>query len=133
MALSEWFGVATAQAATAAHSAAAHHPQSVMAGLTSSLPLMLGFGAIFYFMIIRPQNKRQKEQRNLIEALVAGDEVLTAGGIVAKIASMNEEFVILSTNSGSSMTLQKSSISSVLPKGTLDSVQKAAQASDKKS
>ncbi|MBV53548.1 MAG: preprotein translocase subunit YajC [Coxiellaceae bacterium] len=87
-----------------------------------SMVIMFGlFIVIFYFLLVRPQQKRAKEQKSLMDSVAIGDEVVTAGGIVARITKLREGFVVLAIAEGVEMTLQKSSISAVLPKGTLDS------------
>jgi preprotein translocase subunit YajC len=86
--------------------------------LISFLPLIVLFG-IFYFMLIRPQMKRAKEQRSMIGALNKGDEVLTNGGILGRVDAIADQFVTLEIASGVVVKLQKQAISAVLPKGTL--------------
>ena len=86
--------------------------------LISFLPLIVLFG-IFYFMLIRPQMKRAKEQRLMIAALNKGDEVLTTGGILGRVDAIADQFVTLEIASGVVVKLQKQAISAVLPKGTL--------------
>jgi preprotein translocase subunit YajC len=98
--------------AQAAAPAAAPNP------LMSFLPLVILVG-IFYFMLIRPQMKRAKEQRAMIAALAKGDEVLTNGGILGRIEDMAEQFVTLEIAPNVVVKLQKQAISAVLPKGTL--------------
>ena len=98
--------------AQAAAPAAAPNP------LMSFLPLIILFG-IFYFMLIRPQMKRAKEQRTMIAALNKGDEVLTNGGLLGRIDSIAEQFVTLELAPGVIVKLRKDAISAVLPKGTL--------------
>ncbi|PJD95232.1 MAG: preprotein translocase subunit YajC [Legionella sp.] len=75
-----------------------------------------------YFMLIRPQNKRAKEHRDLLTALKKGDEVITSGGIVAKVVSLDDQYVKVSLAEGIEIYLQKSAISTVLPKGTIKSL-----------
>ena len=88
----------------------------------SFLPLVIIF-AIFYFMMIRPQMKRQKELRAMLDALKKGDEVTTAGGVVGKILSLDDNFVTLEVSrvNGQSveMVFQRNAIHSILPTGTL--------------
>jgi preprotein translocase subunit YajC len=84
----------------------------------SFLPLIILFG-IFYFMLIRPQMKRAKEQRSMIAALAKGDEVLTNGGLLGRIDEIAEQFVTLEIAPNVTVKLQKQAISAVLPKGTL--------------
>ena len=80
------------------------------------------FVLIFYFLLIRPQNKRRKEHQELMGALSNGDEVVTAGGIVGKITKVEDDFVILEVGKGVSLRFQKSAIGATLPKGTLKSL-----------
>jgi preprotein translocase subunit YajC len=86
--------------------------------LISFLPLVILFG-IFYFMLIRPQMKRAKEQRAMIAALAKGDEVLTNGGVLGRIEDIADQFVTLEIAPNVIVKLQKQAISAVLPKGTL--------------
>ena len=86
--------------------------------LMSFLPLIILFG-IFYFMLIRPQMKRAKDQRTMIAALAKGDEVLTNGGILGRVNEIADQFVVLEIAANVSVKLQKQAISAVLPKGTL--------------
>lgn len=88
--------------------------------LMSFLPLIILFG-VFYFMLIRPQMKRAKEQRAMIAALAKGDEVLTNGGLLGRIEDIAEQFVTLEVAPNVVVKLQKQAISAVLPKGTLKS------------
>ena len=88
--------------------------------LVSFLPLLVLF-AVFYFMLIRPQMKRAKEQRTMIAALAKGDEVVTNGGIAGRIDELGDSFVSLEIAPNVKIKLQKSAITLVLPKGTLKS------------
>ena len=88
--------------------------------LLSFLPLLILF-AVFYFMLIRPQMKRAKDQRTMIAALAKGDEVVTNGGIAGRIDELGESFVTLEIAPNVKIKLQKSAVSIVLPKGTLKS------------
>lgn len=90
----------------------------------SSFPLimMLAVFVVFmYFGIWRPQSKRAKEQRDLIGSLQKGDEVLTAGGILGRIVKVSENYVVVGISETTEIVLQKSSIVSALPKGTIKS------------
>jgi preprotein translocase subunit YajC len=98
--------------AQAAAPAAAPNP------LMSFLPLIILF-AVFYFLLIRPQMKRAKEQRAMIAALAKGDEVLTNGGIVGRIVELGDPFLGIEIASGVTIKAQKQAIAQVLPKGTL--------------
>jgi preprotein translocase subunit YajC len=108
------FLISTAHAQAAAPAAGAPNP------LMSFLPLVILFG-IFYFMLIRPQMKRAKEQRAMIAALSRGDEVLTNGGVLGRIEEIAEQYVVLEIAPGVRVRLQKQAVSAVLPKGTLKS------------
>lgn len=82
--------------------------------------LMMGvFFAIMYFMIIRPQQKRAKEHKLMLEALSKGDEIVTGGGVLGKVAGINENFVELTIADNVTIKVQKQAVASVLPKGTM--------------
>jgi len=82
-----------------------------------------GFILIFYFMLIRPQSKRAKEHKALIEAIGKGDEVITAGGILGKVTKVDEQYVSIVVADNVELKMQKSSVSAVLPKGTIKSIE----------
>ena len=84
----------------------------------SFLPLILIF-IVFYFILIRPQTKKQKEHQEMINALEVGNEVVTAGGILGKILEMNENYVHLEVSENVTIKIQRQTISSLLPKGTI--------------
>lgn len=85
--------------------------------------IMVGLFFVFmYFMIIRPQMKRQKEHKQLLESLEKGNEVVTQGGIGGRIRDVGEHFVIVEIANDVQVKVQKSSISSVVPKGTIESM-----------
>ena len=83
--------------------------------------LLLGFIAVMYFLIIRPQNKRIKAQKEMIESLSVGDEVIASGGMVCVITKMNDDFLTVRAND-TVLTIQRESVSNVLPKGTIKSL-----------
>ncbi len=89
---------------------------------TFSLVMIAAIFALFYFMIIRPQNKKAKEHRDLLTRLKKGDEVVTSGGMLAKIVSLDEQYIKISPSEGVEINMQKGSIIAVLPKGTLKSL-----------
>ena len=89
-------------------------------GLMSFLPLVLMF-AVLYFIMIRPQMKRQKETKAMLEALSVGDEVVTVGGIMGKVTAMKDAVVTVEISTSTEVQLQKGAITNVLPKGTLKS------------
>ena len=88
--------------------------------LLGFLPLVAIF-VLFYFLLIRPQNKRQKEHRRMIEALSSGDEIVTGGGLLGQVTEVGEQFVTVQIAQGITVKVQKHTISSVLPKGTVKS------------
>jgi preprotein translocase subunit YajC len=95
--------------------AAAAGPES---SLMSFLPIIIMF-AVLYFLMIRPQMKRQKEQRTMLEALAKGDEVIAAGGIVGKVTKVAEAYVTLEIANGTEIVVQKGTVTTLLPKGTV--------------
>ncbi len=88
----------------------------------SSIFMLVAFGLIFYFMLIRPQSKRAKEHKGMVEALQKGDEVTTNGGIIGKISKVGESFVTLTVAEGVELKVQKHAVSATLPKGTFKSI-----------
>jgi preprotein translocase subunit YajC len=89
--------------------------------LMSFLPLIVIF-VLFFFMIIRPQMKAAKAQREMIAALQKGDEVVTSGGIVGKVTKVTESFVSIEIAANTEITVQKQAVQSALPKGTIKSL-----------
>ena len=90
----------------------------MMSSLTSMLPLVLMF-VVLYFVMIRPQMKRQKEHRAMIDALAKGDEVATAGGLLGKVSKLGEGYMTLELAPGIEVQVQRSAVVQVLPKGTI--------------
>lgn len=102
--------------------AAAHAQAAPQADpLTSFLPLIIIF-VLFYFMLIRPQMKRAKEQRKMLEGLQKGDEVVTGAGQVGKIAKIGDQYVSLEIADGVITHVQKQSVQILLPKGTIKGI-----------
>lgn len=85
----------------------------------ASLILPIGLVVLFYFFLIRPQSKRQKEHRKMVSELQKGEEVLTSGGILGKITSVNDDFITLEIAKDVSLTIQKSAVQTIMPKGTI--------------
>ena len=85
----------------------------------ASLILPIGLVVLFYFFLIRPQSKRQKEHKKMVNDLQKGEEVLTSGGMLGKITNINDDFVSLEIAKEVSLTIQKSAIQTVMPKGTI--------------
>lgn len=86
--------------------------------LMSMLPLVLMF-VVLYFVMIRPQMKKQKEHRNMIEAVAKGDEVVTAGGVLGKISKVGDNYLGLEVSNGVEIQIQRSAVVQVLPKGSI--------------
>ena len=107
--------ISSAFAQTAPASAAGSDMQS---SLMSMLPLVFMF-VVLYFVMIRPQMKKQKEHRAMMDALAKGDEVVTVGGVLGKIAKLNENNLSLEVATGVEIQLQRSAVVQVLPKGTI--------------
>jgi preprotein translocase subunit YajC len=93
----------------------------LMGNLTTFLPLILMF-VVMYFLMIRPQQKRQKEAKAMMDALAKGDEVVTSGGIVGKVTSVKDAFVTIEIAANTEVVVQKHAITTLLPKGTLKSL-----------
>ena len=92
------------------------------AGMMNILFIVLMF-VIIYFLMIRPQMKRAKEQRQMIEALQKGDEVIAAGGGLGRISKLGEAYVTVEIAPNTEISVQKAAVQTVLPKGTLKSIQ----------
>ncbi|MDQ6684538.1 MAG: preprotein translocase subunit YajC [Pseudomonadota bacterium] len=112
--------ISEAQAQTVATAAPppAAGSDSMLGGLGGMLPLVLMF-VVLYFIMIRPQMKKQKEHRTMVEAIGKGDEVVTSGGVLGKVARMGETFLGIEVASGVEIQVQRSAVVQVMPKGTL--------------
>ena len=86
--------------------------------LMSMLPLVLMF-VVLYFVMIRPQMKRQKEHKTMVEALAKGDEIVTSGGVLGKVSKLGDTFLHVEVANGVELQVQRSAVVQVLPKGTL--------------
>jgi len=86
--------------------------------IMSFLPLIIIF-VVFYFLLIRPQSKKQKEHQEMITSLEVGNEVVTAGGILGKIKEINDQYVQLQISDDTVIKVQRHTIGSLLPKGTI--------------
>ena len=89
--------------------------------LLTFLPMIAIF-VVFYFLLIRPQQKKQKEARAMLDALEKGNEVVTAGGILGRIVKLDEQYVTVEIAPNTQMVVQRGAISQLLPKGTLKGV-----------
>jgi preprotein translocase subunit YajC len=92
------------------------------AGYIGLLPIVLMF-VLLYFLMIRPQMKRAKEAKQMIEALQKGDEVVTAGGVVGRITKMGDAYLTLEIAPNTEINVQKAAVQVLLPKGTIKSIQ----------
>ena len=107
--------ISSAFAQTAPAAAAGSDMQS---SLMSMLPLVLMF-VVLYFVMIRPQMRKQKEHRSMIEALAKGDEIVTAGGLLGKVTKMGDSYLGLEVANGVELQVQRSAVVQVLPKGSI--------------
>ncbi|NNG11952.1 MAG: preprotein translocase subunit YajC [Halobacteria archaeon] len=93
-------------------------PQGQADPLISFLPLIFIF-VVFYFLLIRPQSKKAKEHKKMVEALAKGDEVVTNGGLLGKISKVGDNFVELEVAEGTRVTIQRQAVANLMPKGTV--------------
>ncbi len=100
--------------------AAAQQPSII----TTFLPLILIFG-VMYFLLIRPQVKRQKELKKLVESIEKGDEIITNGGLLGRVVKVTDAFLIVEVADGMTIVVQRGAVSSVMPKGTLKDTREA--------
>jgi len=107
--------ISSAFAQTAAAAPAGGDMQST---LMNMLPLVLMF-VVLYFVMIRPQMKKQKEHKALIDSLAKGDEVVTAGGVLGKVSKVSDGYVGLEVASGVEIQVQRTAVVQVLPKGSI--------------
>ncbi len=96
---------------------AAAPSQDMFGSVGSMLPLILMF-VVLYFVMIRPQMKRQKDHKNMVDALAKGDEVIIAGGILGKVSKIGETYIAVEVSSAVELQVQRSSVLQVLPRGT---------------
>ena len=90
-------------------------------GLIEMVLMMAVFFAIMYFMIIRPQQKRAKDHKYMLDALNKGDEIVTGGGVLGKITNIGDNFIQIEVADGVQVKVQRQAIATVMPKGTLKS------------
>jgi len=107
--------ISSAIAQTAPAAAAGGDMQSSLMGM---LPLVLMF-VVLYFVMIRPQMKKAKEHKSMVETLAKGDEVATAGGILGRVTKLNDSFISIEVANGVEVQLQRSAVVQVLPKGSI--------------
>jgi preprotein translocase subunit YajC len=107
--------ISSAFAQTAPAAAAGGDLQSTLMGM---LPLVLMF-VVLYFVMIRPQMKKQKEHRAMVDAIAKGDEVVTVGGVLGTVTKVGEGYIGLEVASGVEVQIQRSAVVQVFPKGTI--------------
>ena len=90
-------------------------------GFLGLLPIVLMF-VLLYFMMIRPQMKRQKEQKSMVDALKMGDEIITAGGILGKIVKSGDAYLTVEIADTAQIIVQRGAVQTLLPKGTIKSI-----------
>ncbi|HYS13373.1 MAG TPA: preprotein translocase subunit YajC [Burkholderiaceae bacterium] len=102
--------------------AAASGPESML----TSVGFMVLIFVVFYFLLIRPQTKRQKEHKSMVETLGKGDEVVTSGGIIGKITELSDQYMVVQVASVDGkpveISMQKGAVQTLLPKGTMKSI-----------
>ncbi|MFM2287897.1 MAG: hypothetical protein RL684_1040 [Pseudomonadota bacterium] len=94
-------------------------PGAPAGGAYMQIVVLVAFVGLFYFMLIRPQQKRMKEQKDMLAKLSVGDEVATTGGLLGRITDLGDTVVTLEVATGVNVRMQRAQISQVLPKGTL--------------
>jgi len=92
-----------------------------MGGLMQFVPIILMF-VVLYFLMIRPQMKRQKEHKAMVEAVTRGDEVVTSGGVLGKVNKVSDVYLSIEVQDGTELIIQKSAVTTLLPKGTIKSL-----------
>lgn len=96
---------------------------SVLPGtdLMAFLPMVAIF-VVFYFLLIRPQQKKAKETRTMLEALQKGDEVVAAGGVIGRVSKLNEQYAVIEIAPNVEINVQRQAVAQLLPKGTIKSL-----------
>jgi preprotein translocase subunit YajC len=101
-----------------AQSAPAAAPAPFGSDLMAFLPMIAIF-VVFYFLLIRPQQKKAKEARAMLDALQKGDEIVTAGGVLGKISKLGDQYLTVEIASGTEIMVQRGAVAQLLPKGTI--------------
>ena len=89
--------------------------------ITGLLPLVI-FGVVLYFLLIRPQVKRQKEHKSLVDSIQKGDEVQTEGGLLGRVTDLGDDYMKVEISDGVEIKMRRGSVAAVLPKGTLKDI-----------
>ncbi|MCP3851796.1 MAG: preprotein translocase subunit YajC [Gammaproteobacteria bacterium] len=101
---------------------AAAAPAQAAPDLISQLMVFGGIFLIFYLLFIRPQNKKMKEHKEMVDALAKGDEVVTNGGLLGKVVGLHDSFVSIEVSKDIKVTVQRSAIGAIQPKGTIKGI-----------
>jgi preprotein translocase subunit YajC len=101
-----------------AQTAAGAADPGLMGSLTTFAPIIIMF-VVMYFIMIRPQQKRQKEMKTMMDALAKGDEVITVGGVLGRVSKVTDAYVTIEVSAGTEIVVQKNAVTTLLPKGTL--------------
>lgn len=107
---------------SSAMAAAPSSTASAAGDSTFSMVMIVAICVLFYFMLYRPQSKRAKDHRTLVNNLKKGDEIVTAGGLLGKVNTIDEQFIKINLAEGIEVTVQRAAVTQVLPKGTLKSL-----------
>jgi len=111
--MSLFIAEAVANSAAAAPEQVSAFPQIIM---------LVGFVLIFYFILWRPQSKRQKEHKELVSGLGKGDEIVMNGGIMGKVTKVDDDYAVIEIAQNVEVKIQKAAVASVLPKGTMKAI-----------
>lgn len=102
-------------------------PEASQGNPYSLIIMLVIFGLIFYFMILRPQQKRTKEHKKLMDSISKGDEVLTTGGLVGHVSKVTEtSYIVMALNDTTEVTLKRDFVAAVLPRGTMKNLSNAS-------
>lgn len=101
----------------------AQAPAAAQGGGIESILLIVAMFAVMYFLMIRPQMKRAKEHKVMVDGVQKGDEVITAGGILGRISKVDDQYITVTIAAGVEIQAQRSAIQTVLPKGTIKTIQ----------
>ena len=93
-----------------------------MNGFDPTFLLLIGFFALIYFLMIRPQNKAKKAHEEMVQAIEVGDEVVSSGGLLGRVTKISDQFFEINLGDNTRVKMQKGSVSNVLPKGTINSI-----------
>ena len=93
-----------------------------MIGDYTTFLMLIGFFALIYFLMIRPQNKAKKAHEEMVQGIEVGDEVVSSGGLLGRVTKISDQFFEINLGDNTRVKMQKASVSNVLPKGTINSI-----------